>query len=329
MIFPIRVRVLALNPRSVLRRSFTMNVPLTVAGTLFALAFVGTLIGLAVDHTIVTGVPAWIKPAKFMLSSAIYAFTLIWMLSFVQGHRRLIAVASWVSAISVGTEDLLITLQAARHATSHFNFSTPFDSVVWTTMGLLTIGMWGGCFLVGIALLRQRLSNPTLAWALRLGVMLALVGMSLAFFMATPTAAQLAAAKAGQGLPYSGQHTIGAAADGGPGIPFLGWSTVAGDMRIAHFVGLHGLQFLPLVAFAVMRLLPGFRTSTRTALVVIAGFAYLGCDLLLAWQALRGQSVIHPDALTLTVAATVIAATASAIAVTLLRDRRAVVLHAT
>ena len=37
----------------------------------------------------------------------------------------------------------------------------------------------------------------------------------------------------------------------------------------------------------------------RTALVWVAGVAYLGLMLLLIWQALRGQPLIAPDATTL------------------------------
>ncbi len=79
------------------------------------------------------------------------------------------------------------------------------------------------------------------------------------------------------------------AEDGGPGLPVVGWSTTGGDLRVAHFFGLHALQVMPLLGF----LLGGLRAAWlgvrhRLALVWAAGFAYLGLVLLLAWQALRG-----------------------------------------
>ena len=109
--------------RTAARAAFTTNPPLAVAGSLFLLAFAGSLVGVVVDHTVITGMPAWIKPAKFMISSAIYAFTLIWMLGFVRGRGRLVGAASWITVVALVAEDAVIAVQAFRGTASHFNIA--------------------------------------------------------------------------------------------------------------------------------------------------------------------------------------------------------------
>lgn len=160
---------------------------------------------------------------------------------------------------------------------------------------------------LAIWLIRQRMADVPFAWSLRLGVLIASVGMAAAFLMTTPTADQLAVAQGGGGMPQVGAHGVGVAEDG-PGLPFLGWSTEGGDLRAPHFVGLHAMQALPLWGGLLLRrwrdgrrLGDGQRLSDgqRLGLVWTAGLGYLVLTLLLTWQALRGQSVIAPDGLTL------------------------------
>ena len=61
---------------------------------------------------------------------------------------------------------------------------------------------------------------------------------------------------------------------------------------------------------------------SQVRLVVVAGGAYGVLTMLLTWQALRGQPLLRPDALTLAAAAALVAATATAAALVLVRRRR-------
>jgi len=153
--------------------------------------------------------------------------------------------------------------------------------------------------IVGVLLLRQRLADQAFAWSLRLGVLISAVGMGLAFFMTSPTAQQLQGARSGQGMDIVGAHAVGVA-DGGAGLPVVGWSTEGGDLRVGHFFGLHALQLLPFIGFALTRWAPAWlRARDRVALVWTAGIAYLAFVLLVTAQALRAQPLLSPDALTL------------------------------
>ena len=117
--------------------------------------------------------------------------------------------------------------------------------------------------------------------------------------MTTPTPPQMVLLEAGQHTDMIGAHTVGAP-DGGPGLPLLGWSTTHGDLRIAHFVGLHGLQVIPLLGLFLMLRREEWLTERHKLLLVgIGATGYLSLVALLAWQALRAQSIIAPDALTI------------------------------
>jgi hypothetical protein len=267
------------------------------------------LVGLVADPRVITGAPAWLKPAKFAVSIAIYALTLLWLLRCIEGRRWLVRLASVAIAVALVVEMAIIALQAARGTTSHFNVATPLDAALWQTMGTMIVVVWLMTLLVAVLLLRQRLPDPAFAWRLRLGLLIGLLGMAISFPMTQPTAAQIAEARAsGQRLRLAGAHTIGAP-DGGPGLPVVGWSTEAGDLRAAHFVGLHGLQVMPLAAWLVGRR-QRLGVVQRVALVWTGAGLYGGLVLVLTWQALRGQPLVAPDTATLAALAGLLAAAA-------------------
>jgi hypothetical protein len=293
-----------------LRRAWTANKPLTAVGLSMGLVLATAIVGLVVDHTVITGAPAWVKPTKFAISIAIYSFTFLWLLSFVDGHRRVVRTVSWATAIAFWIEMVLIAAAAAEGTTSHFNLSTPLHSAIWFTMAGAIVVAFTANLAALILLLRQHFAEPAFAWSLRMGLLISAVGMGVAFLMTSPTPQQLAAAHAGGGMPISGAHTVGAP-DGGPGLPFLGWSTIAGDLRIPHFIGLHGLQVLPLIGALIIRYAPAWLSSRdRVTLVITAAAGYLGLVGLTTWQALRGQSLIHPDATMLSALAALVAVVA-------------------
>jgi hypothetical protein len=177
--------------------------------------------------------------------------------------------------------------------------------------------VWLMTLVVAGLLLRQRLPNPAFAWGLRLGLLICLLGMAVAFPMTRPTATQLAEARtSGQRLTVAGAHTVGAA-DGGAGLPVVGWSTEAGDLRAAHFVGLHGMQVMPLVAWLVGRR-RRLGAGRRVALVWTAAGLHGGLVLVLTWQALRGQPIVAPDAATLAALGGLLAASAITVGAILL-----------
>jgi hypothetical protein len=270
--------------------------PLTMVGALMLAAAGASLVGLLVDERIVTGAPAWLKPFKFAVSTAVYSFTLAWIFTRLPDWPRVRRVVGWTTAIVFVLEVAVIDMQAWRGTTSHFNVSTPLDATLFVVMGGAILLQTIVSVAVAVALWRQRFTDRPLGWALRLGMTLTIAGALTGPLMTRPTAAQLADARAGNRMAIAGAHSIGGP-DGGPGVPVTGWSREHGDVRVPHFVGLHAIQALALIALGLRR----WRApeSVRVKAILAATGSYASLFLLLLWGALRGQSVVAPDAATL------------------------------
>jgi len=236
------------------------------------------------------GVSVWEKPLKFFISSAIFSFTFSWLSSFITKRSRWVKVAGLFIAISLAIELVLIAAMAALGTTSHFNVSTPAAIVIWSLMAtFISIVLFATLFL-SITILFQKQQEFNLKLTLTLGSLNTAIGMGLAYLMTSPTANQLANF---QGI--AGAHAVGVE-DGGPGLPFFGWSTVAGDLRVGHFFGLHSIQ-VAAILLAVALVLP---MALRVPLLIIGNFTWLGFVGLVTWQSLRAEPFSSPSQLTLT-----------------------------
>jgi hypothetical protein len=305
---------------AVVARAYRWHRPLMLLTGASAVLLVGCLVGIVADPRTLTGLPIWDKPAKFAVSVAIYAFTLAWLISVLPRRRRLASVLGTICAVMLAGELVAIVTQVVRGRTSHFDYATPFDAAVFQSMAAMIATLWVSNLVLVVLLLTQRLPDPVLTWALRFGMIIAVVGMALAFLMTLPTSGQRASWDAGAEASVVGAHTVGLP-DGGPGLPVLGWSTVGGDLRIPHFVGIHGLQTMILLglALAIMgsRFAPFAARATRIMIVFVSATAYVGVLAILTWQALRGQSIIHPDSTTALVTTGLVAVTLAAYVVVL------------
>jgi len=233
-------------------RLWRNNAPLTATGGVMLAALVACSVGLWVDPRLVLGAPVWLKPAKFALSIAIYSLTLAWFFGYLPSFVRTRRVVGNVSAVVLLLEMAIISGQAARGTTSHFNVHTPLDATLFAIMGIAIVTQTLSTIAVAVALFRQRFEDRALGWSLRLGLVLTIAGAFIGGAMTRPSAVQVRMMQAGQ-ITVSGSHTVGAP-DGGRGLPVTGWSREHGDLRIPHFMGLHALQVLPLLAFGLRRM---------------------------------------------------------------------------
>lgn len=270
-------------------RAARERAPLLVLATgLMLVVLAVSMAGILVDGRLITGVPAWLKPAKFSASVAIYSATLAWILTLLPPERGLRRAGHLIATLLV-LEVALIVLQVVRGTSSHFNVGTAFDAAVFRLMGaMIATAMLATMYVLWRAW-RAPFADPGLGTAIRWGLLITVVGGWLGAVMTVPTRAQREAMAEGRQVAVQGAHAVGAP-DDGPGIPLVRWSAAGGDLRVAHFFGLHGMQVMPLVLVALRR---RRRPAARERqLLAIIGAAWLALVAVTFLQALSGHPLI-------------------------------------
>ncbi len=219
-----------------------------------------------VDNTIILGINAWIKPMKFFVSIWIFCWTMGWLMTYLKQPKKERSFS--IMVIIVMTFELtVITYQAANGRMSHFNTTSPLYAALFTAMGIaITIlAVWTAYIGYLFFRLKPIEINASYLWGIRLGIVLFVIFSFEGGWMA----ARLS-------------HTVGAP-DGSEGFPIVNWSKGYGDMRIAHFFGMHALQILPLIGFY-------FSRNIRT--IVIVSMIYFAFVSLMLIQAMMGKPLL-------------------------------------
>ncbi|TMR26652.1 hypothetical protein ETD85_41800 [Nonomuraea zeae] len=287
--------------------------------------------GLLADGRELMHQSIWAKPLKFGVSFVIYAATLAWLLPKLRRARRTMWTLGTAFAVTGLIDVGFIVVQAARGTYSHFNVNTDtFNQIGQVIFSTGVVGLFGASLLIAVMLLFQRVGDTALTWALRAGIGLSVAGMALASFIRGWATTGPRTVEDAYGNPVSlvGQHGVGA--PDGYGMPVTNWSTVGGDLRVPHFVGLHSIQVFVLAALVLTALaarVPWLRRErVRAQLIGIVILGYTALFALTTWQAMRGQSLVHPDAATWIVLAATAVGTllAAALAISAARRRQAV-----
>ena len=211
-------------------------------------------------------VNAWNKPLKFALSIGAYAWTMAWYCYYLPKFN--LSLFNWTTVLLLGFELFYIAFQASRGQLSHYNVSNPLYSLLYGLMAVAASATAVYTAYIGWLFLQQEF--PTLPlhylWAIRLGILLFVIFAFEGFAMGSRL-----------------NHSVGAYNDNS-NLFVLGWSKTVGDLRVAHFIGMHALQVLPILSFYLLK-------NTKATVVVAALYGLLAVASLV--QALQAKPLLR------------------------------------
>ena len=225
-----------------------------------------------VDVRTLNGVSVWSKPFKFSLSLAVYFATLAWFAPLLPNgylEARKGRLLTWIPVACAVFEMTYIVVQASRGQASHFNLTTPFYTAMYSLMGAGALSLVAVCLSMGVIILRSRGTRDPYALAVGLGLIATFVlGGGFGGYLSSQMG-----------------HWVGGTHSDANGLWLVHWSRDGGDLRVAHFFGMHAMQVLPVVGASASRWL-----SRRggVALVVAAAVVYALATTFTFVQAIEG-----------------------------------------
>jgi len=227
-----------------------------------------------VDPRTLHGINVWVKPVKFLVSVGVFSLTAAWFFGYIRPERRssLAMRATIRVLIAMGSFELLwIGWQASQGLDSHFNTSTTFFTMMYALMGVSAVLLVGTTLPLAWEIARRPVAGlrPDFVAAVVIGLVLTfLLGGALGGYMSSQPG-----------------HSVGAQ---GGHVPMFGWNRSGGDLRIAHFMGIHAQQAIPILLALATPL------ATRLRWVVLTGGValYVAATLAIFAQAVAGRALL-------------------------------------
>lgn len=269
------------------RENFNIKILLFIS----IFCFVISSMGLVLDDRVLNYSPLWLKPLKFAVSSVIYSITLLYLTSLIPNQKS-IKLANAITNYGLTVELIIIYLQAYRGRMSHFNFQTFDDMILFQVMAFAIVLVWMSLLIYIWGFFKLDANKNLLIPTIRVGLIITFFSMGMAFTMTSPSKEDLKKAEANQG-PIGivmGSHSVNET-DETKRLPLTSWARTGGDLRIAHFLGLHALQALLFLGFLFRKINLSYKSGLW--IVNAVGISYAGLVLFTLIQALNGIPLIR------------------------------------
>jgi hypothetical protein len=261
-------------PRGVVREALHRQRTLTVYGLLLLVLTPFMLLAQQIDLRTFDDIDVWAKPTKFVFSVAILALTTAWFFGYVRPDRRKAPSLRAIVAVIIAAgsfEIIYISWQAGHGLASHFNRSSAFYEIMYGLMGLGAVSLVAAMLPLAWEIARRPAPglNPPFVAAVVTGLVMCFVlGGGFGIYMSQ---------QPGHAVGLVGGHA-----------PFFGWNRAGGDLRIAHFMGIHAQQAIPILGLLIGGLSPRLRWPT----LIGGSVAYAAIAVALFVEAIKGHPLL-------------------------------------
>jgi hypothetical protein len=256
-----------------IKEIFSRNPLLAKMGLFFLILAVCLGLYATINTEKILGINSMIKPMKFALSTWIYAWTMAYLLFYVNNQNRV----KWYSILATVVmlyENGVITIQALRGKLSHFNQSELVGGILYAIMGVMIVWLTTATLVISLRFIFQKTNTISKPFALSIKI-------GLLFFVVFSFM--------GGYMSVINSHNVGGKI-GESGLTFLNWSTLFGDLRVAHFFGIHSLQVIPLLGFFIST---NIKSESKASLIIgLGSVIYLAFICFTMMQAISGVAFI-------------------------------------